>query len=765
MMQLNFNALNNLKIQWKLLLIPAVMAIPIAYTIYAYSKDKSGQIEFSAKEQIGMDYLASVRNAHFNMLRYRGLTNAMLRGASAAQGPRTEAMAAVDKDLAATEAIDGREAPGYGRNYGAVLEATSALKGLQQKWSQMKSRNTGNPADVFNENSQMIQTTADFIRLVTDKSNLTLDPDEDSYYLMDLSSFQMPELFDTISQLGGYGGGIVAAKALTAEERAQIGFLQREIEGRLTNFKNAFDKSQNYNPVLRESFAGKIDVELREIRDFNAFASSQLLTPSALSGDGVQFFNRNTQLTDRLRTLEESVTTELDKLLDKRIDKFTGERNFSWMVSLIGLLLAGIVTWLVTRAILGQTEQITGLIVEVEKGNFDKRIPVQSTDELGRTAKAFNSMLDNTKGLMQSRDERDRIQSSIMKLLDEVANVADGDLTAEAEVTEDMTGAIADAFNFMIVNLRELIGKVKDVSYQLNATTTDSAQHSERLAQGSQEQSERITQTSTALTEMSAQIVRVSQSAESSAQVAEQSLSTARKGSEAVQNTVHGMNRIQEQVQETSRRIRQLGERSQEIEEIVRLIEEITDRTGVLALNASIQASAAGEYGHGFGVVANEVEHLATRSAEATKRISSLIRAIQSGTGEAIVAMDEVKREVVNGVVIANSAGASLHEIESVSGQLANLVRSISHATQQQARGSEALSNTMGQLAQLTNQTTTGVMQSALTVRNLASLADDLRSSVSSFKVAENEDSLNASGTLGGAQGSLMAQAAARNNR
>jgi twitching motility protein PilJ len=764
-MQRNFNFLNNLKIQWKLLLIPAVMAIPILYIFNQYWTEKTADIGFTAKEVLGAEYLAPVRNVHFNLVRYRALTQAMARGANTAQGPRTEAMSAVDKELAAAETIDQRAAAGYGQNYGTVLETTSSLKAIQQKWSQLKSRNAGSPTELFADSSQLIQTTDEFISQVTDKSNLTLDPDADSFYLMDISSFQMPEMFDLVGQIGAVGGGAAAAKNISAEERAQIGFLQRQLEGSLTNFKAAFDKSQAANSVLRESYAGRIDGELREVRDFNTFVTGQLLTPQTITADALQIVNRSTQLADRLRALEDTVTADLNKLLVKRGDGLSSGRNLSLGVSLFFVLLAGLATYLVSRAILGQTEQITGLIVDIEKGNFDKRIPVQSTDELGRTAKAFNSMLDNTKGLMQSRDERDAIQASIMKLLDEVANVADGDLTAEAEVTEDMTGAIADAFNFMIVNLRDLIGKVKGVSSQLNATTSDSALHSERLAQGSQEQAERITQTSTALTEMSAQIVRVSQSAESSAQVAEQSLSTARKGSEAVQNTVEGMSRIQEQVQETSRRIRQLGERSQEIEEIVRLIEEITDRTSVLALNASIQASAAGEYGHGFGVVASEVEHLASRSAEATKRISSLIRAIQSGTTEAITSMEEVKREVVNGVTVAHSAGASLHEIEAVSTQLANLVRSISHATQQQARGSEALSNTMGQLAQLTNQTTTGVMQSALTVRNLASLADDLSASVSSFKVAEQEEMLNASGTMGSAREVLMAQAATRNLR
>jgi twitching motility protein PilJ len=543
---------------------------------------------------------------------------------------------------------------------------------------------------------------------------------------------------------------VLAAKTMTAEERAQIGFLQNQIDAGLVGIKKNFEKALAFtkNTKVKENWAGRVDVEIREVKDYLSFVNSQTVNAQAIDGDAMQLFSRGTQLTDRLRQLDESVAADLFRLVEARVGRIAGERTFSLILSLLGLVAAGLITYLVTRSITQQTSDITNLIVEIEKGNFDQRIALQSTDELGRTAQAFNNMLDNTKGLMQSRDERDQIQNAIMRLLDQVANVADGDLTAEATVTEDVTGAIADAFNFMIVNLRELIGKVKEVSYQVNVSTNETAQFTERLAQGSQEQAERIAQTSTALTEMSAQIVRVSQTADSSAQVAEQSLQTARKGAEAVSNTVEGMTRIQEQVQETSRRIRQLGERSQEIEEIVRLIEEIADRTGVLALNASIQAAAAGEAGHGFTVVATEVEQLAGRSAEATKRISSLIRAIQSGTNEAIASMEEVKREVINGSRVAHSAGESLHEIEAVSNQLAQLVRSISHATQQQARGSEALSNTMGQLAQLTNQTTTGVMQSALTVKNLAILADDLRTSVASFKVAGNDEGLSLSGAL-----------------
>jgi twitching motility protein PilJ len=220
-----------------------------------------------------------------------------------------------------------------------------------------------------------------------------------------------------------------------------------------------------------------------------------------------------------------------------------------------------------------------------------------------------------------------------------------------------------------------------------------------------------------------------------SATVAQQSLANAKQGSEAVQATIKGMSRIREQVQETAKRIKRLGESSQEIGEIVQLIDDIADRTSILALNASIQAAMAGEAGRGFAVVAEEVERLAERSSDATKRITNLVKTIQMGTNEAIAAMEESTHEVVEGSKLANQAGQALGEIESVSNRLADIIQSISLTAKQQARGSEALAKSMGNISDITQHTAAGIKQSAIAVNNLASLADELRSSVASFKL------------------------------
>jgi len=407
---------------------------------------------------------------------------------------------------------------------------------------------------------------------------------------------------------------------------------------------------------------------------------------------------------------------------------------------MMGLIALGVVVLVFVSAMMArdmsrQANSVMALLANIEAGNTKARAEQITGDEVGCVAASINLMLDNNRGLAQSREERDRIQKSIMKLLEDVGSVAHGDLTREAEVSNDVTGSIAKSFNQMITELRRIISKVQDVSEQVSTSAKETQVTTEQLAEGSEEQALQITNTSSAIEQMVESIQQVSENAVLSATVAEQSMTNAKQGSDAVQNTIKGMSRIREQVQETAKRMKQLGERSQEIGEFVQLIDEIADRTSILALNASIQASMAGEAGRAFAVVAEEVERLAERSAEATKKIANLVKAIQTGTTEAISAMEETTRDVVEGSKLANQAGQSLTEIESVSSRLAELVQSISLASRQQARGSEDLSKSMADIAHITHQTASGAKHSAATVKSLATLADELRSSVASFKV------------------------------
>lgn len=368
-------------------------------------------------------------------------------------------------------------------------------------------------------------------------------------------------------------------------------------------------------------------------------------------------------------------------------------------------------------------------------GNFEARVPVIGQNDLADLAVNFNQLQDSIEGFIQSQEEKDRIQSNIQKLLDEIAGVADGDLTTEAEVTAEVTGAIADAFNMMISELRDIIGNVSETTFEVSSSANEIQSTAEILAEGSEIQAQQIVDASAAIEEMAVSIQQVSENAATSAEVAQQARTNAQTGADTVRKTINGMTMIREQVQETSKRIKRLGESSQEIGEIIQLIGDIADRTSILALNASIQAAMAGDAGRGFAVVAQEVERLAERATDATKQIATIISTIQTDTTEAVTAMEETTQQVISGSQNANEAGQALDAIGSVSDQLAELIQSISAASKQQARGSESIAKSMNDISQITQQTAAGTKQASVSIANLAEMADGLGDSMKRFTV------------------------------
>ncbi|NVJ60729.1 MAG: type IV pili methyl-accepting chemotaxis transducer N-terminal domain-containing protein [Gammaproteobacteria bacterium] len=335
----------------------------------------------------------------------------------------------------------------------------------------------------------------------------------------------------------------------------------------------------------------------------------------------------------------------------------------------------------------------------------------------------------------REREQNERNQQAIIRLLDEMEGLADGDLTANATVTEDFTGAIADAMNYTIDQLRSLVSTINESVSRLSDATEETQGISNELAQASKNQAQEITGASAAINEMAVSIEQVSANAAESTQVAEKSVDIAKKGSEVVRNTIRGMDTIREQIQETSKRIKRLGESSQEIGDIVSLINDISEQTNILALNAAIQASMAGEAGRGFAVVADEVQRLAERSGNATRQIEALVKTIQTDTNEAVISMEASTSEVVRGARLAQDAGVALEEIERVSANLAELIQNISNAARQQAASAGHVSNTMNVIQEITNQTLQGTLNTASSIGKLAELADELNGSVAGFKL------------------------------
>lgn len=341
--------------------------------------------------------------------------------------------------------------------------------------------------------------------------------------------------------------------------------------------------------------------------------------------------------------------------------------------------------------------------------------------------------------LAETAEKNERNQAAILRLLDEIADLADGDLTAEATVTEDFTGAIADSINYSIDQLRALVQTINETALQVATAAQETQGTAMHLAEASEHQAQEIAGASAAVNEMAVSIDQVSANAAESSAVAERSVAIANKGNEVVQNTIVGMDTIREQIQDTSKRIKRLGESSQEIGDIVSLINDIADQTNILALNAAIQASMAGDAGRGFAVVADEVQRLAERSSAATKQIEALVKTIQTDTNEAVISMEQTTSEVVSGARLAQDAGVALEEIEKVSTSLAALIQNISNAARQQASSAGHISNTMNVIQEITSQTSAGTTATARSIGELAKLADAMRQSVEGFTLPDQK--------------------------
>lgn len=406
-------------------------------------------------------------------------------------------------------------------------------------------------------------------------------------------------------------------------------------------------------------------------------------------------------------------------------------------VGALSIMLGLFIAVRLSRGLTNQVNHIMGLLDEIGLGNFQARTDVVSNDELGVMAKTLNAMLDNITVLIQSQEERDTIQESIMKLLEDISALSDGDFTARAEVTEDMTGAIADSFNAMADQFSDIISKVKIATESVDITSEEVSRQTMGLAEKNIEQVNGVAAAVEAIEEMVGSIREVAQNALQSASVSKKSRVNAQEGALAVSETSSAMVEIREQINETARSIKRLGESSLEIGNIVQIIDDIADRTSILALNASIQAAMAGDAGHGFAVVADEVQRLADSSSNSTKQIELLVKSIQTEIKDVTNRIDESIGKVVQGTKLADGAHDKLQEIENVSNQLAELIEAITTATNSQVEMSETISKTMEDVGEVSRESSLSSQDTATSMNILSSTARELRSAVEVFQIEE----------------------------
>lgn len=390
------------------------------------------------------------------------------------------------------------------------------------------------------------------------------------------------------------------------------------------------------------------------------------------------------------------------------------------VIALISVVGAGAILFINVLAI---SVDVAAVLLGVAVGALVALIVIQLvTADLRRTSE-------------KQRAQNEQNQAAILRLLDEITTLAEGDLTVKATVTEHVTGAIADSINYAIEALRELVSTINKTAVALDGSARQALASSGHLAKASVQQAKQVSAASESVVAMASSIEQVSSNAERSAHVARHSVEVAHKGGDAVRRTIDGMNVIRETIQDTSKRIKRLGESSQEIGNIVELINDLAEQTNILALNASIQASMAGEAGRGFAVVADEVQRLAERAAQATKQIDLLVRTIQSDTNEAVESMERSTTDVVSGALLAENAGSALQEIELVSNQIANLVQNISASARLQSESAQKIARNMQVLREISAQTADNSAVTSTSISKLAQLSSLMRKSVAGFKL------------------------------
>ncbi|HEY7826396.1 MAG TPA: HAMP domain-containing methyl-accepting chemotaxis protein [Candidatus Acidoferrales bacterium] len=400
----------------------------------------------------------------------------------------------------------------------------------------------------------------------------------------------------------------------------------------------------------------------------------------------------------------------------------------------LAVLAAVLLVYVLSKRVLGPVGELAKFSERLVAGDARARAEVDSDDEFGFIAENFNRSAAKVAHAVTNQQAQESLQRSITELLSMINQVARGDLTIRGKVTNDALGNVVDSVNFMLDNFVKVLERVRKAAIDVSGSANQILEAADDMTAGATQQDQEITNTSSAVEELTVSMKQVSNNAEASAEAARRALDAAEQGNRAVRDTLEGMQRIRASVQASSKKIKSLGDRSLEISEIINVINDITEQTNLLALNAAIEAARAGDAGRGFAVVADEVRKLAEHSRSATKDIAALIKAIQAETNEAVVVMEEGTREVETGASLADQAGKALEAISSVVRQSAELVQEISLASKQQVRGTEGVANAMQIISGITRQTTQGARQTASTVGLMVKLSEQLNEALAQFR-------------------------------
>ena len=742
--------LKKIKVSYKIVLMICAVALPlVAATLFATIKGFNKDINFALQEKKGSVFqrpLAALLDA---LPQHQWLVESAKAGAGAAAR-----LAVSDKEVEIDRMFTELEMANA--KYGVDLQFTD--EGLAKRkrqgndphtvkaaWQKLRdAQNTISPAESAQQHKQLIASVRTMITHAGDTSNLILDPDLDSYYLMDATLVTLPQTQDRLGVITSFGAELLRQprEKISNQDLSQFNVYAALLkEGDVDRLTGDVDTALNEDAgfygtseTLQKNLVEPVKAYSTACQDLGNLATAAAADPTKVTAQA--FLEAGQKARAAAFALWKTSVDELDVLLQTRANSIQKTRTLTLAGVAGALLLSGLVAFFVSRSI---TEPLAGLTLATKrilKGESAVRAPVHSDDEIGELASSFNSMVETRLKVQQSVEaENKRLQSNIQDLLVVVSDASDGKLGVRAKVSDGALGNVCDALNLMLENVGELITNAKSASDQVATAASEITNVAQQLEKGEQRQTQEIFVTSEGVRDLNGQAQTVLKNCQSATAAAEKARQAAEQGAKAVREVIQGMEKIRENTQANAKKIKRLGDRSMEIAGIVKVIGDISAKTDMLALNASIEAARAGEQGRGFTVVAEQVRGLADRTKTLTNQIEKLVGDIQKETGEAVAQMETQTQEVEAGTKAAQSAGGTLANIVTVSAESSELVSQINKAATSQASRAQEMIQNVNSINTVVNESAERVRETRSTSEQLLTLSAELNKRLSQFEL------------------------------
>jgi twitching motility protein PilJ len=735
-LNLNLRQLASLKVRHKLSLIVGLLAIPIITMAYLIYVDETAKIDFAVSENNGLLYLKPLLELTVEIAEHRGLNGAFLRGERAVLARIRQQATKVDELVVAMD-------KGHAQ-FGGKLDVKDAWKKIKNQWVDLKGEAQGLSLEKsFQRHTDLVQDMLEHSGDVLAESGLILDPVKETYYLINISANKLPDLLEKMGLLRNEARGALSKEAMTSEDEIALAEHLALISDELKQIDREFEIGLRDDPKLKaiiDPLLKKFDALTKRLVDDIEEVTLEALQKKQVTHTAESVFEDATRAIEAGIAVFQSVAPELQHLLDERVS--SSRRHMATFLGggILIALLAGVFAYFTIIAVTRPLRKLSDTAQKIAAGDKTARAQVLTRDEIGELAMQFDIMLDQQVALTDKiTAENTQLNESVLGLLQAVAKLAQKDLTTKVPVREDVTGAVSDAMNLMTSETANVLSQVVEVADGVAEAADEVRKGADIAMNGAMDDKIRVEQAAAELVTAARTMTDIAKLALQSNEAAAKAIATTDRAQETVLGTVQGITAIRDVIRETEKRIKRLGERSQEIGGVVNLINNIAERTHILALNASMHAASAGEAGRGFAVVANEVQRLAENAREATAQISTLVGSIQTETADTVTTMNETISQVVEGTKMAEQAGAQMRETRASTAELVKFVEQINKSSTEQAEVSQQLVKRAGDIEVSTRETLSVLQKQSSFVARLVEYSARLVTSVGVFTLPKSE--------------------------